>query len=152
MNKLLFILFAMLTIEAFGALEVDENNVAKCNQKDADAGMTYAIIACNAKQTDKSDLKMNQVYKQLIADIKKEKDINEANKSIAHLKSTQRAWIKYRDAQCVYNQEGGQLESLRLQSCIDKMTTRRTQELKETRCEEGAFTQNSVHPRPPFII
>lgn len=137
---LLLLLLTTVTINALADLEVDENNVAKCNQKDADAGMSYAIIACGSQKTNNSELELNRVYKKLIADIKNENDSKIAKKYIQQLKMTQRAWIKYRDAQCVYDQDGGRLESLRLHSCIDNMTIKRTQELKETRCTEGDFT------------
>ena len=140
MKKLLFLFLATIAIEALADLEVDENNVAKCNQKDADAGMTYAIIACNGKEAEKSDAEMNKVYQRLMADIKKENDSKTAKKYVEHLKTTQRAWIKFRDAQCIYDPDGGRLESLRLQSCIDKMSIKRTEELKAARCVEVDFT------------
>ncbi|MDD2932566.1 MAG: DUF1311 domain-containing protein [Methylotenera sp.] len=136
----LMLLLATVTTETLADLEVDQNNVAKCNQKDADAGMTYAIIACSSQETNKSDLELNRVYSHLIVDIQKENDSKLAKKYIQHLKMTQRAWIKYRDTQCIYDQDGGRLESLRLHSCIDNMTAKRTQELKDTRCAEGDLT------------
>ena len=139
MKKLILLFLMTISLETKADLEVDKNNVAKCNQKDADAGLTYAIIACNGKETEKSDTEMNKVYNRLIADIKKENDSETAKKYIGHLKITQRAWIKYRDAQCVYDEDGGRLESLRVQSCLDKMSIKRTKELKDTRCEEGIF-------------
>jgi len=88
------------------------------NQNDMN---TCAEDAYNA-----SDVKLNALYNTLTGKLD--------GKDIAQIKTAQRAWIAYRDAECTYtvrNNEGGSIYPLVWFGCLKEQTEMRTKQLRE---------------------
>ncbi|OPY76990.1 MAG: hypothetical protein A4E64_01290 [Syntrophorhabdus sp. PtaU1.Bin058] len=103
---------------------------------------TVEVTECLEKETKKADTKLNQVYRKLLSQ-RKDQD-KEQNKvglpggasaySADALQKAQRAWIKFRDANCEFRHSlsyPGTGASLDYGDCIVKMTEERTSELKK---------------------
>ncbi len=73
-----------------------------------------------------ADTELNSIYKQLIEKL--------TVKEKANMLQAQRAWIRFRDAQCRFEwqtYEGGSIAPLNFSECFARMTRARTKELKE---------------------
>ncbi len=82
------------------------------------------MLDCIVDETMRQDKQLNAVYKQLLGTVSaaRQKDLREA----------QRAWIKFRDANCdfYYDSEGGSSAQLIASDCRMTMTADRTAELR----------------------
>lgn len=93
-----------------------------CNQQDN----TLAIVDCYEKRVDVWDQRLNAVYGQLMAELKKDDPDR-----VAPLRTAQLAWIKYRDANCTfYYSEGGTIKQIDTITCKLQMTQDRAIELQ----------------------
>jgi uncharacterized protein YecT (DUF1311 family) len=83
------------------------------------------INQCVEKGFEKTDAKLNAIYKVLMAKLEgKEKD---------ELKAAQRAWLSYRDAECTFTireNEGGTIYPMMWSACLDTKTEIRIKELQ----------------------
>ncbi len=100
------------------------------------------LAACAATQADESykaiDAQLNNTYKEITARLKDDAD----GKKL--LLDAQRAWIKFRDAECAFQAStvtGGSAYPMVMQTCMASLTQQRVQDLKRyTQCEEGDLT------------
>lgn len=84
-----------------------------------------AMNTCAAKEYEREDSKLNQLYKELVNKVDADKK--------SKLKEVQSAWIKYRDLQCDYDSsayQGGTIYSLVLSTCLTQTTRQRNKDLK----------------------
>lgn len=81
---------------------------------------THEMIECEAKQFNHFDDKLNQIYGSLRTELDKVGKLR--------LRDAQRAWIVFRDAECLRvsdSARGGTLEPLLMLSCKTQMTADR---------------------------
>ncbi|MEM1366144.1 MAG: lysozyme inhibitor LprI family protein [Pseudomonadota bacterium] len=81
---------------------------------------------CAAKDFERADAALNAAWKLIYPDYGKSMEGDD------HLLNAQRAWLRYRDAQCDaegLNVEGGSLEPFIVATCRARMTQDRTTEL-----------------------
>ena len=98
----------------------------QCNQ----AISTIDIIECVGKLTKKWDTRLNQAYKDLM------ERSNDAQK--ASLKTSQRLWIQYRDANCgFYADADGTISRIQASECLRHMTMQRSCEMEAANSWEG---------------
>lgn len=94
---------------------------------------TVDIVDCVAALTKKWDKQLNVEYKKLMG--------GESPQQV-QLKTAQRLWIKYRDANCGYYAAGeGTISSIEAAECMRSMTKQRT-------CELQAQNQQETGPGP----
>ena len=91
-----------------------------------EARSTYAMRQCNAEEFRIYDQALNESYRQLMQRL----DPTERR----NLREAQRAWIRYRDAECRFEgfaMRGGTGEALLVGECLAEMTQRRAGELRK---------------------
>jgi uncharacterized protein YecT (DUF1311 family) len=79
---------------------------------------------CADKDYQAADKKLNEIYRKVAA--AQEGDT-------AKLKAAQRAWIQYRDTECIFEvaeNEGGSIYPLVYSGCLTRLTNARTKELQ----------------------
>lgn len=90
---------------------------------------------CADKAYRASDARLNDLYRQIRARLKDDKDTTRI------LVSAQKAWIAYRDAECNFASSGvaqGSMYPMILAGCLDDLTQNRVASLKiYLNCEEG---------------
>lgn len=107
--------------------------------QDLDCANTMAqqeLNACAYQAWEAADAELNAAYKLAIAEMKDmdanmPEDLQGADEA---LRAAQRAWITYRDANCVvagFPMRGGSAEPLLIYGCMESMTTQRTAELQD---------------------
>ena len=91
---------------------------------DKAGGTTFGMLECISTETQRQDVQLNKAYKALMAGL--------APSRKAQLLEAQRAWIKYRDANCAfyYDPEGGTLARVNANSCMLTATADRARELE----------------------
>ncbi len=95
---------------------------------DTSDGSTHQFRKCNSDELDYQDRLLNKYYKQAM------QKLAESEKS--KLRKAQRAWIKYRDANCDVESapmRGGTGERVLYGGCLVDMTTKRASELRGIR-------------------
>jgi uncharacterized protein YecT (DUF1311 family) len=87
-------------------------------------GVTVEMINCILAETIRQDARLNENYKRLISKLATER------KNV--LIEAQRAWIKFRDANCGFyaDPEGGSAARLVANECILNATAQRAKELR----------------------
>ncbi|HEV2863148.1 MAG TPA: lysozyme inhibitor LprI family protein [Pyrinomonadaceae bacterium] len=88
-------------------------------------GSQAEATACAGKEYRAADAELNRVYKQLMSKL----DAGEQD----FLKKAETAWIKYRDAQCEYEDSfyaGGTMRPMITAFCMARVTKARTAELR----------------------
>lgn len=94
-----------------------------------DASTTADMVECGSADYKAEDKRLNTAYRALVK--KLETDQNDAAKLLVE---AQRAWIKFRDANCNFEAasmaSGGTLEPVLRLGCLAGTTKARTQELK----------------------
>jgi uncharacterized protein YecT (DUF1311 family) len=90
--------------------------------------------ACAAREYQKHDAAMNQLYQQLLAKLK-----DPQQRSL--LQDAERAWIDYRDKQCAFQTSGttgGSIHPMIQSDCLDEKTNIHAAELsRQLNCQEG---------------
>ena len=117
------ILIAVLIILAVNAKEKEPD----CSG----AVTTYQQISCLDKKYKFWDKQLNRNYKALVAKIKKVD--SESKRVIKRLKDAQRAWIIFRDKECIFQSSpmiDGSAEAVLNIACLANMTKQRALELK----------------------
>jgi uncharacterized protein YecT (DUF1311 family) len=109
---------AAALIGAAAFARADEQSVL---DKACDGG-TYEMVDCINAKTAILDKWLNATYSQALKDAEpKQRDL---------LRQAQRAWIKFRDAQCDYvGAEEGSIARVDYAECLRRMTEQRTREL-----------------------
>jgi uncharacterized protein YecT (DUF1311 family) len=87
---------------------------------------TLEMNACAEREYQAADKQLNQVYRQLRAQL--------SGQQRQRVTNAQLAWIKFRDANCDYERgqfEGGTMASSVVTNCLASMTEQRTKELEK---------------------
>ena len=93
-------------------------------------GSTFEMRMCLSKIYERSDAELNAVYRSVLKGFG---DYSKQNRHFENLRTSERRWIAYRDAQCKAQYDlfeggtGGPIENL---GCLIGMTDQRTAELK----------------------
>jgi uncharacterized protein YecT (DUF1311 family) len=101
---------------------------------DKSGGVTANMLDCTGAENDKKDKELNQIYHQIMkeADLTHKKQTREA----------QRAWLKFRDANCAEDPESGTIAEVNSADCYLDMTTHRIEELKQLRDYYAQYNNN----------
>ncbi len=105
-TSIFFLVFLFLHISSFSQTQAEMNLEAHENYKKADA-------------------ELNKVYKELMKLLDKN--------DVELLKKAQNNWIRYRDSHCTFESqpyEGGSIQSLIQNACLEAVTKTRIDELK----------------------
>ena len=91
---------------------------------DKAGGTTFGMIECITTENQRQDSQLNKAYMALMADLPPPRKV--------HLQDAQRAWIKYRDANCAFyaDPDGGTLARVNANSCMLTATAERARELE----------------------
>jgi uncharacterized protein YecT (DUF1311 family) len=106
--------------------ETDDDPTSKeysdCLDK-AVEGTWADMFACGGEELDRQDARLNDTYKKLMSKLSRDRK--------KALLKAQRAWIKFREANCDYYADpaGGRAEGLIASDCLANMTAKRTKEL-----------------------
>lgn len=129
----LLVITASFMVHAKAQAKVDAQN---CD----DATSTAEINECIQNEYDAADKELNQVYKTIVASLKKdiktgdEFEKKDAKETLIRLITSQRTWIKYRLENCSLESIqmlGGSGEGTINGGCQVRMTKEKTQQLKE---------------------
>ncbi|WP_300732836.1 lysozyme inhibitor LprI family protein [Pseudomonas sp.] len=101
-----------------------------------DSAMTQGQLNdCSARAYRDADAQLNTVYKHIMGRLDTQPD------RAQHLKSAQRAWVKFRDAECQFVADrtaGGSIQPMVISACLGSLTRARTAQLdRYTQCNEG---------------
>ncbi|OJF97820.1 lysozyme inhibitor LprI family protein [Pararhizobium antarcticum] len=99
----------------------------------------FELNYCANREYEAADKVLNATYKMVMAHmVGVDKAMAGSDPSLVGaadaLKKAQRAWIGYRDGQCVlsgFSARGGSMEPMLVSGCLADLTTRRTAELKD---------------------
>jgi uncharacterized protein YecT (DUF1311 family) len=129
-----FLLWPMLcgcVLLVDGPASGDERK-ADCSAPNTQAEMTI----CAGQDLTEADKALNAQY-QATRKVLKQQDAEASTADLkggeAALLAAQRAWLGYRDAQCVsagFQARGGSMEPMLISSCQAELTRKRTEELK----------------------
>lgn len=91
---------------------------------DKSGGVTSAMLDCIGAETKAQDARLNKSYKDVIA------TLSPSRKAV--LQEAQRAWIKFRDANCRFylDPDGGTMASVSAADCLMSGTATRAKELE----------------------
>ena len=119
----------VLGVASFLGTSVAAENDRELSQKystclDRANGVTFAMIDCIAAETSRQDALLNENYKTLTSKI--------SPKRKQPLLDAQRAWVRFRDANCKFygDPEGGTSSRLSANECLLNVTADRAKELK----------------------
>lgn len=104
-------------------LAKDGYSAAYSQCMDASGGVTSTMNECSGAEIKRQDARLNQGYKTAMAGLEPAQQ--------GKLRDAQRAWIKYRDANCgmYYTLTGGTMDILNGAACTLRMTKERADEL-----------------------
>ena len=91
---------------------------------DKAGGVTANMLDCMWAETKRQDARLNQAYKDVMARLSPERK--------KQLQEAQRAWIKYRDANCRFyaDPDGGSIATVNSNDCFMSATASRAKELE----------------------
>ena len=122
----IFLLSLMVVGGFAGAAEAKE----VCDRNDDSQTM---MTICAGQDYSAADAELNRVYQKLVKD-------SDAG-TLKLLKTAQRAWISFRDAECAYataGSEGGSIHPMEVSMCLTTVTEDRIKQLEaDNTCEEG---------------
>ena len=112
----------LLSSTTIAKADVTTPEFAACIKKSG--GVTSEMMSCVDVETKHQDEKLNQSYQKLLASLKP------ARKN--QLVDAQRAWLKYRELNCAFYDDGsgGTAAGLAANDCIMTMTAKRAAELE----------------------
>ena len=122
---------ALVLIATFSSLAI-ARQVRKKNPCD-NAQTQAEMNDCAAKEYRAADQKLNKLYADLSSKLEPER--------LAKLKEAQRAWIKFRDADCefqAYLNKGGTIYPLVYDGCLTENANNRIKQLVEMLNEENS--------------
>jgi len=98
------------------------NQYSTCMDKSA--GITTNMLDCIGTETKRQDSRLNKAYKEVMG------QLSPARKK--QLLEAQRAWIKYRDANCNFyaDPDGGTIATVNSSECFLSTTAARAKELE----------------------
>ncbi len=114
-------LLAPLLLSAASAKTQKQRQAQPCGEFSTQAEAS----ACAHREYQAADAELNQVYRRLSAKLDAE--------ALEHLKKAETAWIKYRDADCEYEDSfyaGGTMRPMITYFCMARVTKARTAELR----------------------
>lgn len=125
--KIARVLLAALVIASVPwGVNASENGLSKQHAAcmDKSGGTTLGMIECITTETQRQDVRLNKAYKALMAELTASRK--------AQLQDAQRAWIKYRDANCAFydDPDGGTLARVNANGCMMNATAERARELE----------------------
>lgn len=95
---------------------------------------------CAGESFQEADQALNQAYGDLMGGFGEQEDLKEA------LREAQRAWIRFRDAECdfrTFSSRMGSIYPTLRAACLEDLTRARTEQLREAgQCEEGDLSCN----------
>jgi len=120
-------LSALIIVSFFIALSsfAQERGKKDPCEKANESGVTVDLVECSLKKLAEADAELNKAYRQLVSRLGDKK-------WEMKLRTAQRAWIKYRDANCDYASEfsgGGSAVTFEYNFCLADMTAARAKEL-----------------------
>ncbi|MEQ9969287.1 lysozyme inhibitor LprI family protein [Pectobacterium carotovorum] len=119
-----------LAIGLFFVLPTAQTAALDCNNANTQLEMSQ----CAADEYKKVDGELNRLYQDVVKRV-----VIEEHKAL--LKSAQRKWIAYRDADCEFQTfptTGGSVHGMVYSQCLTEKTAERVKEFKTMlRCEEG---------------
>lgn len=91
---------------------------------DKSGGVTVDMLDCIGAETKRQDVRLNKAYKEVMP------QLSPARKK--QLQDAQRAWIKYRDANCNFyaDPDGGTMATVSSSYCFMSATASRAKELE----------------------
>ena len=91
---------------------------------DKSGGVTVDMLNCISAETELQDARLNKAYKEVMA------QLSPVRKK--QLKDAQRAWLKYRDANCNFyaDEDGGSMATIASNDCFLSATASRARELE----------------------
>ena len=97
---------------------------------DKSGGITIGMIECIGAETSRQDARLNRVYKKAMGEL-------ESPERKKQLQTAQRAWIKFRDANCAYyyDPDGGSMARVSANQCMLTSTANRAQEIERLSLE-----------------
>jgi uncharacterized protein YecT (DUF1311 family) len=110
--------------QLFAATDDDlSKEYSECIDK-ASRGAMAEMFECNGEELDRQDARLNDAYKKLMS-----KQSRGQKKALVE---AQRAWLKFRKANCdFYNDpDGGSVDRFSSSACLVNMTASRARELK----------------------
>ena len=121
-NYLVVVMFIISTNAVFANEENLSQTYSNCMEKSN--GVSVNMLNCDSAETAIQDAKLNKAYKELMKELSPERK--------KELRSVQRLWIKYIDANCNYyaDPDGGSLASVMASQCFMDSTTDRASELE----------------------
>lgn len=128
---------ALVTLVVGAALELSATRAAEPKVDCSNARSTAEMNYCTGLELQAADRELNRVYQRAIAKRTKDGDAGPYTFEawLAALKASQRAWIKFRDADCegvvVQDWGGGSGTSAAVNGCRIELTRHRTAILKE---------------------
>jgi len=121
--------YSALTLGLLLAGAQERASAADCSKLTTQMDLNF----CEADNFAAADKDLNATYKALSSKL----DAHELDQ----LKAAQRAWVTWRDAECVYqttDSEGGSIHSMEVSMCQTDLTTTRTKQLKaQIACPAG---------------
>ena len=131
------IMFAVVPLLCTGAAQADD----KINCKSGDLNQMQ-LDQCAGIDFNAADARLNALYKAMMS------KYDAPNQAL--LKTAQRAWIGFRDAECTYETNltvGGTINSMEDTICRTEKTNARIKELNaQLHCAEGDLTCNAPSP------
>jgi uncharacterized protein YecT (DUF1311 family) len=122
-----YVTLAALAFALSSALAQDKDD---SKPEESCDGSTMQMVECLTRLTATWDKRLNDAYQQALKDAV-------SNEQREQLRKAQRAWIAYRDANCLYYRMGeGTIAQLDAGECMHSMTESRAKEL------EGAGHRN----------
>lgn len=91
---------------------------------DKSGGVTVDMLNCISTETKLQDTRLNKAYKEVIVQLSSSRK--------KQLQDAQRAWLKYRDANCNFyaDPDGGTIASVSSNDCFMSATASRAKELE----------------------
>lgn len=119
-----YALASAAALACFTSLAQAEDNSPRYTQCMDKASSTVAMSSCIQAETKQQDVRLNQVYKQLMVTLEGAQRKN--------LTAVQRTWILYRDGNCAFHAQasGGTLAAINSGMCVMSMTRDRAAELE----------------------
>jgi uncharacterized protein YecT (DUF1311 family) len=102
-----------------------------CNEAETQSAMNE----CAGEQFDAADGALNEAYREITQRLKEEPE------ALEHLRTAQRAWLSFRDAECRFalvNSQGGSIYPALESLCLAELSQQRAAVLEGfLQCEEG---------------
>lgn len=111
----------MLGLQASYADSKISQQYTACMNK---ASSTVSMVQCTSAETARQDARLNKAYNGLMSKLSKTRK--------QELQTTQRLWIKYRDANCKFyvDPNGGSIAQVNGANCVMNETAKRATELE----------------------